>query len=204
LKSNKMYAIIGEDRSDINTLKVLVRRLANDNSISIHGKGYEGCAQMLRKGAVQLAMFSRAPMNCKRFIVCYDSDGNNPSDRRKEVISKILVPSGVDGAFCVVIPVEELEAWILADLQAVNHVIKGWKPTEDYANPEREKDPKELIERLSRDSKKVPRYSNAVHNERVAVHVNLAKVADRCPSFVPLVEFVRKGTPNCGVTGPRA
>ena len=195
-----MYAVIAEDRSDVSTLKVLIRRLANDQGVRIQGKGYDGCAQMLRKGAAQLNMFSRPPMSCKRFVVCYDSDRSPPNDRANEVISKVIILSGVDGSFCVVIPVEELEAWILADLQAVSRVIKSWNPDQNFPNPERERDPKEMIERLSRDSARKPRYSHAVHNEKVAAHLDLGRVADKCPSFIPLAMFVQKGVANCGIT----
>lgn len=46
-----MYGVLGEDKSDVATLKVLIRRLANDEKVSI--KGYDGCGEMLRKGGKQ-------------------------------------------------------------------------------------------------------------------------------------------------------
>ena len=63
-----MYGILGEDKSDVATLKVLVRRLAHDDSVSIKTKGYGGCGEMLRKGGKQLKLFVR--LGCNRLILC--------------------------------------------------------------------------------------------------------------------------------------
>ena len=52
-----MYGMIGEDESDIDTLKVIVRRLAANDRLPIKAKGYSGCAEMRRKGARQLQAF---------------------------------------------------------------------------------------------------------------------------------------------------
>lgn len=193
-----MYGVLGEDKSDVSTLKVLIRRLAGNESLTIHGKGFDGCAQLMRKGAVHLSMFARKPINCQKFVVCYDADGQDPTARRNEVVSKVFAASGIDAKCCAVIPVQELEAWILADLSAVSKVIKSWAPTENFPNPEMQASPKELLERLSRDSRRIPRYSHAVHNEKVARFLDLKRLEDRCPSFRPLKEFVVYGVSNCG------
>lgn len=181
-----MYGIIGEDSSDVGTLKVIIRRLANNNSLPIDAKGYGGCAEMLRKGARQLRLF--AGKGVTRFIICYDADRSIPKNRHEEARQKIWVEANVVGDCCIVIPVQELEAWILADLSSVTKVIKGWVPG-DVKTPEHLTDPKEHLEKLSRQQQR-PRYIHAIHNERIAHHLDLAKVASRCPSFVPLRDFV--------------
>ena len=88
-----MYGILGEHQSDVDTLKVLVRRLACDQSLPIKSKGFDGCGRMLQKGARQLQDFVRR--GCKRFIVCHDADGPDPSPKRDLVNSKIIQPSGI-------------------------------------------------------------------------------------------------------------
>lgn len=184
-----MYGVIGEDQSDVETLKVLIRRLAINPKVSVFAKGYGGCGEMLRKGAAQLKLFSKK--GAVRFIVCYDADRENPETRLKEARQKIwdkAIANGISGECCIVVPVQELEAWILADLSAVSNVIKSWSP-KDIASPELVNDPKEYLERLSREHQK-PKYIHAVHNQKIAVHLDLEKVAKRCSSFVPLVEFV--------------
>ncbi len=74
-----MFAILGEAQSDADTLKVMVRNLAKDGSISIKAKGYDCCAELLRKAARDLKEFAR--QGYSRFIICYDADGPDPSNR---------------------------------------------------------------------------------------------------------------------------
>ncbi len=121
-----MYAILGEDKSDVATLKVILKRLIGDDSIKIKTKGYNGCAELLRKGAKQITAFSK--LGLAIFVVCYDSDGKDPAKRYSDVVSKIIKPTGLKNTICVVIPVQELEAWILADIQSVTNVFSSWKP----------------------------------------------------------------------------
>lgn len=185
-----MYGVIGEDPSDVETLKVLIRRLANNERVRVFTKGYAGCGEMLRKGASQLKLFSEK--GAVRFIVCYDADRARPEDRELEARRKIwnkAVDAGVGGNCCIVVPVQELETWILADLSSVSKVIRSWAP-QDVASPELINDPKEYLERLSRQHQK-PRYIHALHNQKIALYLDLEKVAMKCRSFAPLSEFVK-------------
>jgi hypothetical protein len=190
-----MYGVIGEDKSDVATIKVLIKRLAGNDALTIHTKGYEGCAQMLKKGAAQLRLFASKPMDCRRFVICHDADRALPAERRSIVIKDIVAQAGELGAFCVLIPVQEIESWILADIQAVQKIVKSWQPKEIML-PESINDPKEHLEKLSRDSQKRPRYSHATHNEKVAAYLDLERVYKKCPSFPDLHKFVVKKEPN--------
>ena len=192
-----MYGVLGEDKSDVATLKVLIRKLADDKSIPIKTKGYRGCGEMLKEGSKQLKLFAK--LGCNRFIVCYDADNEKPNNRYQEVVKRIIKKSGLTGLekemICIIIPVQEIEAWILADIEAVTHIFKNWHP-KPISNPEFIESPKEYIEKLSRDAKKRPRYNHATHNEKVAQHLNLEKVSQKCPSFNSLVELVKSDFGN--------
>ncbi len=183
-----MYGIVGEDESDVATLKVLVKRLAGNDSLTVKTKGYGGCAEMLRKGAAQLRLFKS--LRLMRFIVCHDADGPDPEPKRRLVVERIVKPSGLRSGCCIVVPVQELEAWILADIECAARIFPSWRPA-PIENPEGISRPKEYVERLSREGKQRPRYSHAVHNEKMALHLNLKKVAAKCPAFRELVDFVR-------------
>jgi hypothetical protein len=79
-----------------------------------------------------------------------------------------------------VIPVQELEAWILADLSSVSKVITSWAP-KDVLSPESINDPKEHLERLSKEHQK-PKYIHAIHNQKIAhylISIRLLLNADR-------------------------
>ena len=185
-----MYGILGEHKSDAATLKVLVRRLLNNSSLKIKAKGFDGASEMLKKGAKELRLLKN--LGCKRFIICHDADGPNPSDSKEKVQELILKPSKIDENCCVVVPVQEIESWILADIKAVTNIFSGWRPQE-IANPESRNSPKEHLRSLSRqDNKGKPRYDNTTHNEKLAKYLDLAIVREKCPSFKPLVDFVSK------------
>lgn len=181
-----MYAVLGEDASDGEMLKVLIRRLLGDETVRVKPKGFDGCGELLRKGAKQLQLFQR--LGFQRFIICYDADGPEPSHRREQIIQRVVRPSGI-GSHCVVVPVQEIEAWILADIEAVTQVFPSWRPRRVEEPPESIQNPKERLEWLSRASNKKPVYSHATHNPIVAKHLNLAVVRARCPSFAPLAEY---------------
>ena len=107
---------------------------------------------------------------------------------------EIVRPSGLDEHCCVVIPVQELEAWILADLASASNVFKSWKP-KPINNPETISDPKEHLIKLSLAENNKPRYSHALHNERLAKYIDLKTVAMKCPSFRTLEKFVTTAMP---------
>ncbi len=183
------YAVLGEDRSDAETLQVLIRGLANNPRLPVKLKGYDGCGGLLRKGHRDLDEFAR--QGCDRFVIAYDADRDPPTLRYESARAQILAPSRIAAAACcIVVPVQELEAWLLADLPAVVKVLPGWRP-DPVANPERIQDPKEHLEKLSRDSQHRPRYSHALHNPRLAANLDLTVVERKCPSFAPLAAFVR-------------
>ena len=183
-----MYAILGEDISDANTLKVLVRRLAHNESLRVTPKGFRGCSKMLRKGAMELRNLHR--LKHTRFIICHDADGPDPGPKREIVRDQIVEPSGVTEPCCIVIPVQALEAWILADIECAAKLFRSWVP-KPIDNPEGITKPKEHLERLSKGSKGRPLYSHATHNEQLAKYLDLDLVKRKCPSFRVLADFVR-------------
>lgn len=186
-----MYAIIAEDKSDVETLTSLVRLIANNQNITVKGKGYGGCAEMLRKGAKQLRAYHESG-DFQRFIVCYDSDRQSPEIRRRELLDRIILPSNVVQPICILIPVQEIEAWILADISAVTRVITGWVPDKNIEHPENINDPKEYLEKMSRLNQR-PRYAHAVHNSKIAKYLNVDNIYEKCSSFRPLYNLVKEG-----------
>lgn len=182
-----MYGILGEDSSDVATLKVLVRRLADDESLPIKGIYYGGCARMLSKGARQLRLFQN--LGYTHFIICHDADGSDPEPNREQVRTRIIKPSGIRTDFCIVVPVQELEAWILADIECATNIFSSWKPNA-IRNPESIPSPKEHLEKLSRTSRHRPRYIHTIHNEQMAKHLDLNKISRKCPAFRELEKFI--------------
>ncbi len=183
-----MYGILGEEDSDAQSLKVLVRGLANQANMSILARGFSGCGDLLNKGSRQLRAF--ADQGCDRFVVCHDADGADPSEKHNEIMQRVIAPSRIATSYCVVIPVQELEAWILADIEAVSNVFPSWRPAPIRENPEAIRNPKERLQRASQRHNKKPIYDPTTHNQRVAKYLRLDHVRRRCPSFERLSYFV--------------
>lgn len=191
-----MYGIIAEDNSDIECLKVIIKRLAKNDSLKIKHKGYKGCANMLRDGWKDLKAYSQLSY-ITHFIVCYDKDDSKGQTRYEEVINKIIKPSGLKNKkVCILIPIQEMEAWILADIESVTKVISSWKPAEKFQSPELIESPKEKLTKLSQTKSSKPLYDYVTHNQQVFKHIDLEIVKKKCPSFAELYEFVKNDTAN--------
>ncbi|MGZ8247460.1 DUF4276 family protein [Methylomagnum sp.] len=187
---------MGEDKSDVETIKVLIHRLHEKHGIpktQIRGTGYTGIAELLKHGARGLT--SLAHIGCAKFVVVCDADQKDVAIIRGKISEKIIRPSKTSGCVCIVIAVQEIEAWLLADIQAVSQIFTGWKPKE-IPSPESIASPKEYLEKLSRKDNGKPRYSHATHNPQLAQHVNLDLVSHRCQSFKPLENLIMTGKGN--------
>jgi hypothetical protein len=101
------HGVLGEDDSDAEAVATLIRRLREAHSlprIKVKQHGYEGCAELLRKGHAQLRAWEKAGCTC--VVVCYDADKNDPSAIRQEVERSIIRASGVTIPCRAVVPVE--------------------------------------------------------------------------------------------------
>jgi len=188
-----LYGIFSEDKSDFETLKVLIQRLAIDEKIQFCGKGFNGCGELLKHAWRNLK--SQADMGCTRFVIAHDADQRDFRDVQRDLVDKIIKPSGIKKSICLLVPVQEIEAWLLADVCAASNLFKGWMPKPE-PNPESIARPKEYLEKLSRVASGSPRYRHAMHNPQLAKHIDLVKVSKSCPSFRPLETFVKCGKSN--------
>lgn len=191
-----MYGILGEHDSDVKTLDVLIGRLQQKHNQSITRnlkKGFTGAGTLKNDGWKTLREFARR--GCGKFLVAQDADGKNVDEIRDGIVKEIIKPSGIIGCVCIVVPVQEIEAWLLADILAVSKLFRGWKPKE-ITSPEYILKPKEHLEKLSRQANEKPRYIHTKHNPQLAQHVNLDLVSKRCQSFKPLENLIMTGKGN--------
>lgn len=189
-----MYGILGEDNSDVEVIDVLIRRISGNNRIKIKEKAYDGCGDLLSKGA--RAIQTLHEIGISRFIICYDSDDGDPLAKYNEVVSKIIRPAGVTSTFCALIPVREIEAWLLSDLDAVKKIFNSFRVGKSIVNPEGDTNPKRTLEKLLRREDNKPCYSGSVYNPKIASHTDLKMLATKCPSSIPLFELVHLGKGN--------
>ncbi len=68
-----MFAVLGEDSSDVDALAILIKRISGIDNQKILRKGFGGCGALRRKACRIIQEFSMK--GADRFIVCHDSDG---------------------------------------------------------------------------------------------------------------------------------
>lgn len=182
-----MYAVLGEGQSDADVLKVLIRRLADNERMPVLARGFNGGPSLLRDGVK--AIRALITQGARRFVICHDADGpeTTPIERklRETIVTKL--PGGI--VTCIVVPVQEIEAWFMADPACFTTIITGFEPPV-VGQPERVATPKEHLVRAAKRTGK--RYEPPLHNEALARHLDLATLERRCPSFKPLADFVRR------------
>lgn len=183
-----MLGILGEDASDSATLKQLVKRIIAPRTISIRTRDCDGCGDIFRRGGRLLELMHA--QGCRKFIVCCDADGASPVANmvrmQNEVLNRVTFASTVR----LIVPVQELEAWLLADVQKVTRFMSSWIPR-SVSHPEHIASPKEHIKRLSAINGRRPIYSPTVHNPTLAEHVDCAIIDSKCPSFRPFHAFAK-------------
>ncbi len=181
-----MYAVLGEGPSDAETLKVLVRRLAGDETLPVLARGFKGGPSLLRDGAKAIgALWTQG---ARRFVICHDADGPDPIPIGRMLRERVLARLAGTPVHCLVVPVHEIEAWFLADPASINAVVRGFEPPR-VARPEGLADPKKHLERVARRAGK--RYNASLHNAAFARRLDLDAAYEHCPSFRPLADFVR-------------
>jgi hypothetical protein len=120
-------------------------------------------------------------------ILVHDSDSADPRELAQE-LSTALRTCPID-PHVVVIPIREIEAWLLSDPNAIRDGLNLRSTPSRIANPETILDPKrklrEIIQSKSQGRKV---YINTIHNARIAEHLALAQLR-ACRSFLPLEAF---------------
>ena len=81
----------------------------------------------------------------------------------------------------VLIPVEEVEAWLLADPEAIKKTFNMRKAPKIPKRPETIKGPKEFLGRIVEKGSK-SQYMNTIHNKKIAAEQSIDTL-DRCPLF---------------------
>ncbi|MEJ2065754.1 MAG: DUF4276 family protein [Reinekea sp.] len=181
---SKKIGLIMEDKSDIEVIDQFLKKYMDESSFSIKKFIGNGCGKL--KNKCDIWTKNLFDMGCYCVIIFHDLDRNNENDLREELLKK--VPEKTYPKSLIVIPIEEIEAWLLSDEKAIKQVFNLKARPKKIANPETIKSPKEHIrDMVWRQGKK--RYLNTVHNKRIASIITLDNLK-RCPSYIPFHDFV--------------
>ncbi len=179
--------VIAEDDSDIEVVKILINKYRRPRSIKIVPIAPGGCSRIRAKchgWAVNLA-----DRGCTRLILLHDSDNNDPPKLRQELlvaISPLPIKLSV-----IIIPVREIEAWLLSDSDAVKATFGVKTKMPRIPNPETLKRPKEFLRDLVwKLSPNRTRYINKIHNQKIAANCDISKLS-KSPSYKLFDDFIR-------------
>lgn len=183
---NIRIGVIAEDNSDIGVLSILFSKIAPSKKFIVRKFVGHGCGRIASKchnWARNLKI-----QGCTALVLVHDLDTRIFAKLHKE-LSGALSPSPI-AKNVVVIPVRELEAWLLSDCSAIQNALNLKSRPTRISHPEALLDPKrELREIVYRRSDKTKRFISTVHNQAIARELHLTEVR-RCSSFKPLDDFI--------------
>jgi hypothetical protein len=174
---SKKIGLIAEDNSDIEVVDEILLKYMPSSHYSIKKFVGNGCGKLKQKSQSWTDSLFR--QGCEHVIIFHDLDRNKENELRQLLNSK--VPQRDYPCSLIVIPKEEMEAWLLSDSEALRDVFKMGQLPKTYHDCELVNSPKEEIKSLVwQKSRK--RYLNTIHNKQIAAKVSLENFR-RCSSF---------------------
>ena len=127
---------------------------------------------------------------CKCVVIIHDLDKRDIGELRRSLAA--AMQQCASGPHVIVIPIHEIEAWLLADQEAIKRALKLRGSINQIPNPEALIRPKETLRDLIwQKSEKRLEYLNTLHNEMIAKECSLPNLS-RCASFLPLANFIQQ------------
>jgi hypothetical protein len=177
--------LIAEDKSDVDVLMHLARKLTKRQIVLRSFLGH-GCGRIRAKCAAWADQLRVE--GCSLLMIVTDLDSGDLDDLFTDITKG--VGNCRISKRAIIIPVHEIEAWLLADHDAITSALRLKKRVRKQANPEAIMNPKEKLRDLVHErSGGSLTYLNTVHNEKIADRVRIANIR-RCRSFGPFEEFV--------------
>ncbi len=176
--------IIAEEDNDVEVLYELTCKITAENTFSFKKFLGHGCGPIQKKCAAWAENLMRR--GCTLLVVIHDLD-----DRNKATLFSDLnrqVQSVTFEAHLILIPVLELESWLLTDGQALKNIFKMSKTPNLPGQPETIMDPKKHLKDIVWKMAK-KRYINTIHNKKIAKEITLPAL-NKCPSFQPYPAFI--------------
>lgn len=185
------YGVIAEDVSDVNVIKLLAKKIVGSSISTSHFVG-KGCGAIRRKALGWCKAFQLK--GCQRILLVHDRDDANEAALRRDL--EAILAQAPQPYKVVVIPVEELEAWLLSDHTAIARALNLRRELREEHHPEEIGSPKEHLERIIfKASEKRTQYVNSIHNALIADQIDVTKIKAKCPSFARFSEFLEQHRP---------
>src|SRR5664280_1699067 len=171
--------IIAEDNSDIVVIKAVTLSLLAPHRIGFKRFVGKGCGRVRSKCRAWAENLVR--QGCLWVTVVHDLDKRNECELRQEL--ELVIAGARSRASVVLLPKQEIEAWLLYDAAAIAMAFNESKHPKLRHNPESLDDPKgylgDIVWKHYRKD-----YINTDHNEAIAKYVDVS-LLKRSPSFAP-------------------
>ena len=176
--------IIAEEDNDVDVLRELTCKILQEKRFSFKKFVGHGCGKLRQK--CRAWAFSLLKQGCSFLVVVHDLDERKEHELRAELEGKI---GKIQFTLTVIlIPVREIEAWLLSDPKALKRVFRMSRIPKITTRPETIPNPKRFLSNLvSSHSRK--QYINTIHNRQIANQLILESL-NRCPSFSRYPRFL--------------
>lgn len=182
------FGVVAEDNSDIQVITELIAKYLPRNSFCVKHFVGKGCGKLKNKCSAWVKNLST--QGCSHIFIFHDLDRNKEDELRAELRKK-LEDCNFDNHL-IVIPKEELEAWLLSDTAAIKKTFNITQDIKPLGDVETIPSPKEFLQKLVKKlSKKT--YINTIHNSKIATNIELNKLT-ACDSYLGFDKYI---TENC-------
>ena len=184
LKMNKYFGIIAEDNSDVEVINEIFKKYFKRNTFCIKKFVGKGCGKLRQKcGDWALNLSQRG---CNHVFVFHDLDKENELELRQIIEDKIDVAHNKN--YLVIIPIREMEAWLLSDSNAIKFAFNLRKVPKKIGNTEFINSPKEYLSNEVWKIGKI-RYLNTIHNVKIARYIKINNLL-KCRSYKRLNDYL--------------
>lgn len=176
--------VIAEEQSDIDVLYELTCKLTLESNFSFSKFIGHGCGKLRKKCRAWSQVLIRR--GCSHLVVIHDLDNNDEDCLRQKLEDNVhdITFTG----HIILIPVYEIEAWLLSDPLALKQIFSMNKLPNISKHPETIRNPKQYLRDIVwKYCKKY--YLNTVHNKKIARETRIEKLS-ACLSFSPYSEFL--------------
>ncbi len=181
---SKKIGVIAEDNSDIAVISEIFEKYMDCSTFTIKKFVGNGCGKLRNKCGAWAKLLSS--LECEHILVFHDLDRNSEIQLRRTLSKKVC--KGEYPNSIIVIPIEELESWLLSDSEAIKQVFNLVKAPKKIDNCETIKSPKEHLRDIVWALGK-KRYLNTVHNQKIAKNTSIINFK-RCKSYEPLDKYI--------------
>jgi len=177
--------IIAEHPSDIAVMRALTSKIVGAERLGIKQFASYGCAKLRRKCEAWAGDLVRRGCSC--VVVVHDLDGRDEASLRRG-LEACLRPVTCNASI-VLIPTQEIEAWLMTDAEALRKVFGLKRQPRLPYDTERLRRPKEFLRDLVwREARQ--RYISTIHNARIAAASSVSTIS-RCRSFRAYPRMIR-------------